>query len=358
MPEQYYYAEVQPVRCIELRLPIVIESVDVESVIDNTITLPELAIKVDKIIASVRDLKGTPVFVDETQSGDYVLVHKGQNFPHRDLFVKKIIVSGVLHKQIFYVNKNNEVRHTSEDLPFSKMQELDEPRRIDNKNDVFIEFRNIDVDISWELNRASRVRQTALVQVTAKVMEERQIFVQTCPSPDEVPHGNLVKDGGLEAWAGPYSPIFWGGSNVAQTTESHTGSYAAELGLLGTTVPGALFQMVRKGVAADCEYRLSFWVKEDVRGNNTSNFTLTAEVVYYDEFGMQIGIGSETLASTGIPDNGYSQVQVTAPMSDESIESIMVRFNYTPGTGNTNTVKIDDVKLECMRRNDHKKPRR
>lgn len=354
MPEQYYYTEVQPVRCIEIRVPIVIESVDVEAVIDSSLTLPELAIKVDKIIASVRDLKGTPVFVDETKSGDYVLVHKGHHHPHRDLFVKKIIVTGILHKQIFYVNKNNEVRHTAEDLPFSKMVELHEPRLVDNKNDVFIQFRNIDVDINWELHRASRVRQTAVIQVTAKVSEDRQIYVQTCPSPKEVPYGNLVKDGGLEAWAGPYSPIFWGGSNVAQTGQSHSGSYAAELGLLNPAVAGALFQMVRRGVMADCQYRLTFWVKEDTLGAK-SDFNLTAEVVYYDEHGMQIGIGSETLTSGGIPDNGYSQVQVTAPMTDESIESIMVRFSFTSGTGNTNTVKIDDVKLECTRRHDHRR---
>lgn len=352
MPEQYYYAEVQPVRCIQIRVPIVIESVDVESVIDSTLTLPELAIKVDKIIASVRDLEGTPVFVDETKSGDFILVHKGHPHPHRDLFVKKIIVSGVLHKQIFFVNKNNEVRHTSEDLPFSKLVELREPRLVDNRNDVFIQFRNIDVDINWELHRASRVRQTAVVQATAKVSEDRQIYVQTCPSPDEVPFGNLLKDGGLEAWAGPYSPIFWGGSNVAQTSQAHSGSYAAELGLLNPTVAGALFQMVRRGVMADCQYRLSFWVREDTLGPR-GDFTLTAEVVYYDEFGTQIGIGSETLTCAGIPDNGYSQVQVTAPMTDESIDSIMVRFNFSPGAGNTNTVKIDDVKLECTRRRDN-----
>ncbi|OPX85133.1 MAG: hypothetical protein A4E53_03599 [Pelotomaculum sp. PtaB.Bin104] len=357
MPEHYYYAEVQPVRCVEIKVPIVIESVDVEAVIDNSLTLPELAKKVDKIVASVRDLKGTPVFVDETKSGDFVMVPMGNKFPHRDIFVKKIIVSGTLHKQIFFVNKNDEVRHTAEDLPFSKMVELKEPTLVDNKNDVFIQFHNIDVDVNWELQRASRVRETAVVQITAKVSEDRQIFVQTCPSPEEVPPGNLLKDGGLEAWAGPYSPIFWGGSNVAQTTQAHSGSYAAELGLLNPGLTGALFQMVRKGVMADCMYRLSFWVKEDVLGAR-SDFTLTAEVVYYDEFGMQVGIGSETLTSAGIPDNGYSQVQVSAPMTDESVESIMVRFTYTPGTGNTNTVKIDDVKLECMRRNDHKKPRR
>jgi len=346
MPEQYYYAEVQPVKCIEIKVPIVVEAVDVEAVIDNIITLPELAIKVDKILASVRDLKATPVFVDETKSGDYVLVHKGSHL-HRDLFLKKIIVSGTLHKQIFFVNKNNEVRHTSEDLPFSKMVELKEPKKVDNKHDVFIQFHNIDVDASWELQRASRVHQTSVIQVTAKVVEDRQIFVQTCPSPKECPVGNLLKDGGFEAWAGPYSPVFWGASNVAQTSTAHSGSYAAEIGLLNPQLPGALFQMVHKGIVSGHQYRLTFWVREDCIGA-TSAFSLTAEVVFYDENGIQVGIGTQTLASTGIPDNSYSQVQFATPVTDVDVSSAMVRFTFTPSTGNTNTVKIDDVKLECV----------
>jgi len=348
MPEQYYYAEVQPVKCIEIKVPLVVESVDVEAVIDNIFNLPELAIKVDKIRASVRDLSGTPVFVDEAKhGGDYVLVHHDSHHPFRELFLKKIIVSGTLHKQIFYVNKNNEVKHVSEDLPFSKMVELKEPRKIDNKHDVSMQFHHIDVDMNWELHRASRVHETAVIQLTAKVVEDRQIYVQTCPSPKECPVGNLLRDGALESWAGPYSPVFWGASNVAQTSQTHSGSYAAEIGMLNTQLPGALFQMVRRGIVSGRQYRLTFWVREDVLGP-TSAFSLTAEVVFYDENGVQIGIGTQTLASTGIPDNSYSQVQFTTPVTDTNVESAMVRFTYTPSAGNTNTVKIDDVVLECV----------
>lgn len=356
MPEQYYYTEVQPVKCIEIRVPLVIESVDVEAVIDNVLTLPELAIKVDKIRAKVRDLSGTPVFVDEAHhgypDGEYVMVHHDSTHPFRELFLKKIIVNGTLHKQIFYVNKNNEVKHTSEDLPFSKLVELSVPVRVRNKKDVFIQFRHIDVDMSWELQRASRIHETAVIQATARVSEDRQIYVQTCPSPKEAPAGNLLRDGGLEAWAGPYAPVFWGASNVSQTSTAHSGSFAAEIGLLNTLLPGALFQMIHKKIVGGCQYRLTFWCREDVLGGATSAFSLTAEVVFYDEHGTQIGIGTQTLASTGIPDNSYSQVQFTTPITDESVDSIMVRFTFTPSTGNTNTVKIDDVMLECMRKRD------
>ncbi|OPY58679.1 MAG: hypothetical protein A4E55_00731 [Pelotomaculum sp. PtaU1.Bin035] len=347
MPEQFFYTEVQPVECIEIKVPIAIESVDVEAVIDDVSTLPELAIKIDKILASVRDLKGTPVFVDETKSGDFVLVPHTSKFPHRDIFVKKIIVSGNLHKQVFYVNKNNEVRHTAEDLPFSKMVELKEPKKIENKNDVFVQFHNIDIDVNWELQRACRVHETSVVQVTAKVAEDRQIFVQTCPSPKECPAGNLVKDGGIEAWADTFHPVFWGASNVAQTTTAHSGSFAAELGVLNTLLPASLFQMVHRGIVSGRQYRLTFFVREDVLGA-TSSFSLNAEVVFFDRNGVQVGVGSQTLPCASIPDNSYSQAQFTTPFTDVDVSSAMVRFTFTPGAGNTNTVKVDDVMLECV----------
>lgn len=346
VPQQFLFTEVQPVRCIEIKVPVVVAAVDVETVVDNSVTLPELAIKVDKITASVRDLRGTPVFVDETKSGDFVLVPQGSS--DREVMVKKVIVSGTLHKQIFFVNKNNEVRHTAEDIPFTKMVELREPRRVENKNDVFIQFHNIDVDVNWELQRASRLHQTAVIQLTAKVVEDRQIFVQTCPRPRECPRGNLLRDGGLEIWADAAHPVFWGASNVVQTTIVHSGSFAAEIGRLNPLLPGSLFQMVTRGIVGGRQYRLTFWVKEDILGAGVSAFTLNAEVVFFDENGAQIGIGSQTLASTAIPEAAYSQVQFTTPVTDENVASALVRFSFTPAPGNTNTAKVDDVMLECL----------
>ncbi|MDF9407079.1 MAG: hypothetical protein A4E52_00989 [Pelotomaculum sp. PtaB.Bin013] len=358
MPEQFYYTEVQPVKCIEIRVPLVIASVDVEVVVDNIATLPELVHNCDRIKAHVRDLTGTPVFVEEAHhhhddhfhhDEEFVMVHHDSMHPFRDLFLKKIVVNGTLHKKIFYVNKNNEVKFVTEDLPFSKLVELAEPVKVHHKHDVTITFRHVDVDVNFEIHRGCRVHQTSVIQATARVTEDRKIYVQTCPSPEEAPVGNLLRDGGLEAWASPYSPVFWGASNVSQTTTAHSGSFAAEIGLLNTALPGALFQMISKKIVGERQYRLTFWVREDVLGA-TSAFSLTAEVVFYDQFGTQIGIGTQTLPSTGIPDNAYTQVQFTTPAVDSSVDSIMVRFTFTPSTGNTNTVKIDDVMLECMRK--------
>lgn len=352
VPTQYHFSEVQPTTCIEVTLPVVVAAADVEAVVDSIATLPELAIKVDRIIASVRDLKGTPVFVEDEgyyrqPTGTIVSVELGEKEPRR-VIVKKIVVSGTLHKQIFYVNKNNEVRHTSEDLPFSKLVELKEPRRVIKRKDVFVDFKNVDIDVNWELQRSSRLHQTAVISATARAVEDRQIFVQTCPKPRECPAGNLVRDGGIEAWADAAHPVFWGVSNVAQTTVTHSGSFAAEIGRLNPLLPGSLFQMVSRGIVSGRQYRLTFWTMEDIFGGNVSNFTLNAEVVFYDRNGVQLGVGSQALASTAIPDTAYSQVQFVTPVADEQVASALVRFSFTPGPTNTNTVKIDDVVLECV----------
>jgi hypothetical protein len=353
VPQQFFLTEQQFVKCIEIKVPVVIEAAEVQVVVDNHVTLPELAIKIDKIIASVRDLKGNLVFVDETKSGDIVLVpgHYGHEHGHphpKEVKVRKIIISGTLHKQIFYVNKNNEVRHTSEDIPFTKMIDLSRPKEVENRNDVHVQFHSIDVDVNWELARASRVHQTAVIILTAKVAEDRQIFVQTCAKPKECPPGNLARDGGLEVWADAAHPVFWGASNVAQTTIVHSGSFAAELGRLNPLLPGSLFQMITRGIVPGRQYRLTFWVKEDVLGIGTSGFTLNAEVLFFDERGVQIGIGSQTLSSAGIPETAYSQVQFVTPITRDDVTSAMVRFSFTPAQGNTNTAKVDDIMLECV----------
>jgi len=349
VPTQFLFSEVQPVKCIEIKVPVVVAEADVEAVVDSIATLPELAMKVDRIIASVRDLKGTPVFVEEDEftTGPILSVELGEREPRR-IVVKKVVVSGTLHKQIFFVNKNNEVKHTSEDIPFSKLVELKEPRRVVKRRDVFVDFKNIDIDVNFELQRASRLHQTVVLSMTAKAVEDRQIFVQTCPKPRECPAGNLLRDGGIEAWADAAHPVFWGASNVAQTTNSHSGSFAAEIGRLNTLLPGSLFQMVHTGVVSGRQYRLTFFVMEDVFGAGVSDFSLNAEVIFYDRFGVQVGVGSQAVASTAIPETAYTQVQFVTPRTDDNVASALVRFSFIPGPTNTNTVKIDDVMLECV----------
>ncbi|HEY8464195.1 MAG TPA: DUF3794 domain-containing protein [Bacillota bacterium] len=62
--------------------------------VDDTITLPLPAEKIDEIVASIRDLE---CFVIEN----------------------KVIFRGILHKQIFFVDEKGFVRHVGVDVPFS-----------------------------------------------------------------------------------------------------------------------------------------------------------------------------------------------------------------------------------------------
>ena len=142
--------------------------------------------------------------------------------------------------------------------------------------------------------------------------------------------------------------MFWGASNVAQTTISHGGSFAAELGRLNPQLPGSLFQMVSRGIVAGRQYRLTFYIREDVLGSGHSGFTLNAEVLFFDESGLQIGVGSQSLSSSSIPETAYTQVQITTPITRDNVASAMIRFSFTPSHGNTNTAKVDDVVLECV----------
>lgn len=62
--------------------------------VDDTITLPLPAEKIDEIVASIRDL-------------------------HCFVIENKVIFQGILHKQIFFVDLNGLVRHIGVDIPFS-----------------------------------------------------------------------------------------------------------------------------------------------------------------------------------------------------------------------------------------------
>ncbi len=62
--------------------------------VDDVVTLPQAAEKIDEIVASVRDL-------------------------HCFVIANKVIFQGTLHKQIFFVDLNGFVRHVGVDIPFS-----------------------------------------------------------------------------------------------------------------------------------------------------------------------------------------------------------------------------------------------
>ncbi|MDQ0285275.1 hypothetical protein J2Z49_000368 [Desulfofundulus luciae] len=354
MPIEYVYTEPEEVLCLKIKVPVVLAEEEVQVLVDSTVTLPELAKKVDHIDARVEDLEAEPVFIHESISNWFPRINNEWKNHFKDIVgrvavVKKVIVSGVLHKQIFYVNNRDEVKHFAENVPFTKMVDLKEPQAVLREDDVMVQFPKPKFDITWELVRASRLHQTGVIIVRIKVVEERQIFVQLCPTPELCPPGNLLEDPGFEQWAGNV-PIFWGATaNVASTSIVHSGTLAAELGAANPASTAVIFQTVRRGIAPARAYRLTFWARENVAPvTPVSAFNLVAEVRFFDRNGMQIDGAIQSIGSVNIPDNNYQQFTLNVPVSPAGARTALIRFTFNPATGNTNTVKIDDASFECI----------
>lgn len=352
MPIQYEFTEPEMVTCMKVVTPVVLAEEEAQILIDKTIHLPELAKKIDHIDASVRDLDAEPVFIHEGIGHWKMVIPKEWHHHFKDHMggtsvVKKVIVSGVLHKQIYYVNKDDTVKHVGEDIPFTKMLELRNPQPVLDEDEVVIRHFRPRVDVTWELIRGGRLQQTGVIIVRIKIVEERQIFVQLCPSPDICPPGNLLEDPSLEQWAGNV-PVFWGAMNAAPTNIARSGSLAAELGRIPSG-EAALFQTVRVNITPGRTYKLTFWARENFCG--ISNFTLTAEVRFFNRFGMPLDGAHQSIPSTAIPDNSYQQYTITTPAAPAGAASALVRFTFMPMSAlppNNSTVKIDDVNFECM----------
>lgn len=348
MPIEYMYEEMGKVRCMKVKLPVVLAEAEAQVVVDSTFCMPELAKKVDHIDVMVQGLEADPVFVHENESNWSISFNK--KWPNHwcekpgRAFVKKVIVHGVLHKQIYYVNQNDDVRHVGEDVPFTKMIELDEPEPVIDVDDVMVTFPKAKVDITWELVRASRLQQTGIIMVRVKVVEERQLFVQVCPPLHKCPKGNLLRDPNLEQWVGDI-PLVWGGTNVAPSEQGRTGTGA----LLGVDPlrQANLFQYVRR-VAEGNPYRLCFWVRL-ADPACTANFNVTSMVVFYDAEGEVL-----TTDQDNIPGNSISGTYrkfcndvVSAPEGTDYAQ-VFITFRPETGDGNTCQIIVDEVSFECI----------
>lgn len=353
MPIQYFYSEPDNVLCVKIKVPVVLAEEEVQVVVDNIATLPELAQKVDHIDARLDDFEARPIFVHENGDRWNSVIEEqgwkrfGWHCHDRQPVVKKVLVSGTLHKQIFYVDKNDHVKHVGEDIPFSKDVTLDEPQLVVNEDDVFIQLHNKKIDMRWELRRGSRLHQTGVMIFRIKVVEERQIFVQVCPRVDKkcLSGINLLKDGNFEAWGTDTTPIFWGASNVVRANGG------AEMGDTAND-PASLFQTVTDNIVARGTYRLCFDAMERPGrlnlGGGTASFSLTAEMVFYNRFGKQIEYVAQTYTAGQIPDGNTTRLCISgeAPMGTASV---LVRFSFDPNQLNCSAVLIDNVMLECIR---------
>ena len=307
MPIQYFYSAPDNVLCVKIKVPVVLAEEEVQVVVDNVATLPELAQKIDRIDARLEDFEARPIFIHE--NGDrWISVIEEEGWErfgwrwqeHRQPVVKKVLVSGVLHKQIFYVDKHDVVKHVGEDVPFSTHITLPDPQPVVNEEDVFTQIHGKKIDMRWELRRGSRVQQTGVIIIRIKVVEERQVFVQVCPRIDKrcVRGVNLLRDGNLEAWATDTTPVYWGASNVVRANGG------AQLGAVPNRV-ASLFQTVRENLVPTGTYRLCFDATEVLAQEQLGqvSFTLTAELIFFDRFGNQL----EYVAQTYTP----AQIQET-----------------------------------------------
>ncbi|MGI6604793.1 MAG: DUF3794 domain-containing protein [Firmicutes bacterium] len=116
--------------------------------IESEVTLPMQAMKIFSIMAELRNVSAT--------------VRKDS-----------VIVRGTIHKQIFFVDMGNLLRHHSEDVPFRIV--LDTPGAEEGM-DVHVRT-NIIGDVDWTLRHDNLVKQAVVVEAFVKVTEPVQLNV-------------------------------------------------------------------------------------------------------------------------------------------------------------------------------------
>ena len=117
----------------------------VQDLSETIIALPVAAIKVREIVAQLRNLV-THVIHD------------------------KVIVQGIIHKQIFYISTDNIERHLAEDIPFSLF--LDIPGVVPGDN---VHITPIIEAIFFDLISPTELRQKVIFAINAVVTRTLQI---------------------------------------------------------------------------------------------------------------------------------------------------------------------------------------
>ena len=120
----------------------VIAETTAQVLVDDTITLPLAAEKIDEIVARVQDLR---CFVIEN----------------------KVIFQGTLHKQIFFVDTDGIVRHIGIDIPFSGF--VDVPG-VPAGAACQLAARVVFID--FQLLTPTRLRETVVIHVEVTVTDD------------------------------------------------------------------------------------------------------------------------------------------------------------------------------------------
>lgn len=146
------------VKTRKLKVQKVIGEKTITDTIESEVTLPVTAIKVFDIHATLNEVRGE--------------VKKGG-----------VMVTGFVHKQVFFVDEGDLVRHVAEDVPFTVFVEIEgaEP----NMN---VHVRTQIVDIAKKLINRNTVRQDIILEIFVKVTQTKQLEVVV----DIVPETGLV----------------------------------------------------------------------------------------------------------------------------------------------------------------------
>ncbi|MGI6097074.1 MAG: SafA/ExsA family spore coat assembly protein [Dethiobacteria bacterium] len=131
-----------------LKVENVISDVTLREAVRSEVTLPEKAIKVFEVLGSLNDVEAK--------------VLDGQ-----------VVVSGVLHKQIFFVDTRDVLRHFREDVPFRLAGAA--PGALPDMN-VVVRPRIIG-DIDFRLVDDKIVEQTVVIEAFVKITEDVQLEV-------------------------------------------------------------------------------------------------------------------------------------------------------------------------------------
>ncbi|MHB8158279.1 MAG: BsuPI-related putative proteinase inhibitor, partial [Desulfocucumaceae bacterium] len=169
----------------------------------------------------------------------------------------------------------------------------------------------------------------------------------TTPPAGCQPGVNLLTNAGFEDWPNPGSPPpGWQGENVSRLEFiRHMGRYAARLG----AVPGrrATLSQTVPGVGGRI-YRLAYWIREVPQVPNVSDFRVNVRVFFYNAAGQLISTADPEYNENAIPES-FIQYNFTTGMTPSQTRSLEVRFIFTPESGNTNSVALDDIFFECIR---------
>lgn len=130
-----------------LKLDTVVGEDTKQLLVENTIVLSQPAIKIREIVARVERLMA-------------------------EVIEDKVIIQGIVHKQIFFINEDNLEIHQSEDVPFSTF--VDIPGAVPGMD---VRIKPIIETVLFELLNSTTLRQKVVVELFIKVTESQQLQV-------------------------------------------------------------------------------------------------------------------------------------------------------------------------------------